>query len=199
MHGTSIHRNALIISTMFIMGCGFLSTPKVSMAAKTASAAAKQESIARPSVANASNNDIYTLHHRVVPGILFSDKGSLMFNDLFSGNTGPFLAMTESALGRSYASGIKFTSEHRTDVDIVFISFPAPYDEPNCIHAALVKSAGTFRYIMLETGNKTGSATLLCEWLPQPRHVSYGEKNYRDLTSFRTELSDILKKPAPEE
>jgi hypothetical protein len=152
----------------------------------------------RQTAAKASAEDIYTLQHKVMPGILFSDKGALMFNDLSTGNSGPFLQMVQEPLGAEYASGIKFAHERHPDFDIVLVSFPAPYTEPGCFHAALVKSGNTFRYVTLESGGDlkgVKSISYLCEWTPEFKHRNYGARNYDDLSSFRAELLAFLKKP----
>lgn len=143
-------------------------------------------------------NDLtYTLHHEIIPGILFSDKGTLFFNDLFTGKTGQFVNVVEEPLGKTYASGMKFKAEHRPDFDIVLISFPEPLAEPQNYHAALVRANGAFRYITLEKGNEignTGMKTFFCEWSAEHNHKNYGPRKYADLASFRNELPDFLKK-----
>jgi hypothetical protein len=143
------------------------------------------------------NDLVYTLHHQIIPGILFSDKGTLFFNDLFTGKTGQFVKIVEEPLGKAYASGMKFKAEHRPDFDIVLISFPEPLAEPQNYHAALVRTNGAFRYITLEKGNdigNTGMKTFLCEWSAEYNHKNYGPRKYTDLASFRNELPDFLKK-----
>ncbi|NTV98356.1 MAG: hypothetical protein HGA70_04260 [Chlorobiaceae bacterium] len=140
---------------------------------------------------------IYTFHHAVIPGILFSDKADMLFNDLTSGNTGPFLQIAEGPLGKTYASGIKIIPEHYAEFDIVLISFPSPVEEPNNFHAALVRKNGTFRYITLEKGNdigNLGTKSFMCEWTADHNHKNYGPRKYDDLASFTKELLDFLKK-----
>ncbi|NTU97188.1 MAG: hypothetical protein HGA62_05140 [Chlorobiaceae bacterium] len=140
---------------------------------------------------------IYTLHHAVIPGILFSDKGAMFFGDLTSGNNAPFHQIVEGPLGKDYASGMKIIPEHYPDFDIVLISFPVPVEEPHNVHAALVKKNGTFRYITLEKGNDVGNLgtkTFMCEWSADHNHKNYGARKYDDLESFRKELLDFLKK-----
>jgi hypothetical protein len=139
----------------------------------------------------------YALHHEIIPGILFSDKGSFLFNDLFSGKTEPFKEMVEGPLGKAYASELKFSAEHGKKLDIVLVSFPTPSAEPQNHHAALVRINGNFRYLTLEKGNdagKTGMKTFFCEWSADHKHKNYGARNYDDLISFRKELLDFLKK-----
>jgi len=139
---------------------------------------------------------IYTLDHAVIPGILFSDKGDMFFNDLTSGNTGPFLQIVEGPLGKAYASGIRIIAEHQNDFDIVVFSFPPPVEEPNNYQAALVRKKGTYRYITLERGNdvgNTGAKAFLCEWTADHTHKNYGPRTYDDLASFRKELAEFLK------
>ncbi len=156
---------------------------------------------AQPTAAQEKQPDrselIYALHHEIIPGILFSDKGSLLFNDLFSGKTGPFIEMAEGPLGKAYASEMKFSAEHGKNLDIVLISFPTPSAEPQNYHAALVRMNGNFRYITLEKGNDTGNTgmkTFFCEWNAEHKHLNYGPRKYDDLASFRKELLDFLKK-----
>lgn len=162
---------------------------------------ASGENTAAPRQEQASQTDrkelIYTLHHAVIPGILFSEKGTMFFDDLTSGNTAPFLQIVEEPLGKEYAVGMKIIPEHYSDFDIVLISFPMPVDEVHNFHAALVKKNGTFRYITLEKGNDAGNLgtkTFMCEWSADHKHKNYGARNYDDLISFRKELLDFLKK-----
>ncbi|NTW83566.1 MAG: hypothetical protein HGB36_09410 [Chlorobiaceae bacterium] len=168
-----------------------ISTMPASFGAQTAQPASAQEK--QPD----RNELIYALHHEIIPGILFSDKGSLLFNDLFSGKTGPFIEMVEGPLGKAYASEMKFSAEHGKNLDIVLISFPIPSAEPQNHHAALVRINGSFRYITLEKGNdagNTGMKAFFCEWNAEHKHLNYGPRKYDDLASFRKELLDFLKK-----
>lgn len=168
-----------------------IATMPASIGAQTAQPAASQEKLPDRSEL------IYALHHEIIPGILFSDKGSLLFNDLSSGKTGPFTEMVEGPLGKAYASEMKFSADRGKNLDIVLISFPAPSAEPQNYHAALVRINGNFRYITLEKGNdtaNTGMKTFFCEWNAEHKHLNYGPRKYDDLESFRKELLDFLKK-----
>ncbi|TLU81636.1 MAG: hypothetical protein FDX21_11210 [Chlorobium sp.] len=141
-------------------------------------------------------SNIYTLHHAVLPGILFSNNGSLFFNDLFTGKTAPFLDIVEKPLGKSYASGIKIVPEHHPGFDLVLISFPEPIIEPLCVHAALVRKGSVFRYITLEKGNdigKTGTKTFFCEWSPEHTHKNYGARMYDVVSEFDKDIITFLK------
>jgi len=179
----------------FLFGTLALTAP----APLSATGQAEQNGAAQQNATKPAPEDIYTLQHQLLPGILFSDKGSLLFNDLFSGKTAPFIAMVQEPLGTRYTSGIGFSREHLDNSDVVLISFAPPFTEPNCLHAALVRQGDTFRYITLEFGNtveKVRSTAFLCEWTPDFRHINYGARNYDDLKSFRSELLTILRKPA---
>lgn len=183
--------NPLRSGMMLLLACSLSLTPAVSLRAA--------EPPAPAAASTALTEDIYTLHHKVIPGILFSDKGTLMFDDLFSGRTSTFISMVRGPLGETYASGMKFKSEHHPDYDIVLISFPPPNAEPNCFQAVLVKSDNAFRYITLEAGNEIGgnkSVSFLCEWTPEFAHRNYGPRSYKELDAFRSELLTFLKKPA---
>lgn len=139
---------------------------------------------------------IYALHHQVIPGILFSENGPRFFNDLFTGNTAPFLGVVESGLSAGYASSLKFATEHHPGFDLVLISFPDPFVEPLCRYAALVRTGNAFRYLALEEGSDIGgssSKTFLCEWSKEHKHLNHGPRSYTDLGSFRTELPTFLK------
>lgn len=172
----------------------FLLASSLSLAFVSPSSAA--EPVTASATAKPDIGDIYTLHHNIIPGILFSENGSRLFNDLFTGNTSQFLGMVESGVGKSYAATLKITHEHQTGFDIVIISFPEPFSEPLCRHAALVKSGNTFRYLTLEEGNdieNTGAKTFLCEWSEAHKHLNYGPRNYNDSGAFRSELLSMLK------
>jgi hypothetical protein len=188
-----IRKPGLIRSGMLLLLAGTLSLTLPSAlgaAAPPASAAAASTTM---------TDDIYTLQHKVIPGILFSDKGTMLFEDLFSGRTEVFHSMVKGALGEAYDSGMKFKPEHHPDYDIVLISFPPPFAEPACFHSALVKSGNTFRYITLEAGNDIGgtrTASFLCEWTPESAHRNYGPRSYKELDAFRSELLTFLKNPA---
>lgn len=172
----------------------FLLASSLSLAFVSPSSAA--EPAAATATTKPDTGDLYALHHVVIPGILFSDNGSRFFNDLFTGNTSQFLGMVESGAGKSYAATLKITHEHHPEFDIVIISFPEPFVEPLCRHAALVKSGNTFRYLTLEEGNdigNTGAKTFFCEWSPAHKHLNFGPRNYTDINAFRSELLTVLK------
>jgi hypothetical protein len=183
MPSNNFMRRATRLST-FVLLCGVLSTPARTLLAETTPSV---------TVRTQSSDDIYTLHHAVIPGILFSDKGTQLFNDLFTGNTKPFLDIIEPALGKNYVSGMKIVPEHHQDFDIVLISFPAPETEPLCYQAALVKKGEILRYITLEKGNN-GSKAFLCEWTADHTHHDYGARNAVDGKAFRNDLLTFLKK-----
>ncbi len=200
MQISTMNRNALLRGIMLLfVGLLPLTAPPALLGADSpAGTSAASKEATRPTAATPSTEDIYTFHHRVIPGVLFSDKGSLMFNDLFTGKTGPFIQMVQEPLGAAYSSGIRFATEHHTDYDIVLISFPAPFAEPNCFQAALVKTGNTFRYVTLEVGNDVAgvkTVAFLCEWSSEFKHLNYGARNYNDLKTFRTELLSFLKRP----
>jgi len=200
MHTSTMNRTALLRTIMLLLVGALSLTPPTALvgAESPAGKTAASVNAPQPTAGELSAENIYTLQHKLMPGILFSDKGALMFNDLFTGNTGPFFQMTREPLGSAYASGIKFIPEHHPDFDIVLVSFPAPYTEPSCFHAALVKTGNTFRYVTLEVGNDVEgvkSVSFLCEWTPEFKHLNYGSRRYDDLKSFRTELLSFLKKP----
>jgi hypothetical protein len=186
MHRSRIILNTVMLSLMLFLGVGFCSAPFNAARAEEAGASAvKQE-----------KETIYALHHMIIPGILFSENGSRVFNDLFTGYTAPFIGIVEGPLGKTYSSGIKIVPEHFKEFDIVMISFPAPVTEPLCTHAALVKTGSTFRYITLETGNDIagdGTRTFLCEWTAEHAHKNYGPRKYDTSKDFRAELSSFLK------
>ncbi|MCE1273801.1 MAG: hypothetical protein LWW75_04650 [Chlorobiales bacterium] len=176
------------------ISCLMLLASSLSLAFVSPSSAAEPETAS--ATAKPDIGDLYTLHHNIIPGILFSENGSRLFNDLFTGNTSQFLDMVESGVGKSYAATLKITHEHHTGFDIVIISFPEPFPEPLCRYAALVKSGNTFRYLTLEEGNdigQTGAKTFLCEWSAAHKHLNYGPRNYTDSGAFRSELLSMLK------
>ena len=143
------------------------------------------------------DKELYNLHHGVIPALLFSDNGTLFFNDLFAGKTGSFLKIVEESVGKTYATGIKIVPAQYPDFDIVLISFPEPVYEPLNYHAALVRINGVFRYITLEKGNNISgseSQSFFCEWKADHTHMNYGPRNYDALTAFRAELITFLKK-----
>lgn len=154
---------------------------------------------AAPTVTSASQFDlIYALHHKVIPGILFSDKGTLMFDDLFAGRTETFHTMVLSGMGSAYADGITISRDHQPAVDMVLISFPDPLVEPACFHAILVRQGSAFRYLTLESGGNTGGQgliTFLGEWTRDGKHMNYGPRAYRDMASFKNEVPALLQRP----
>jgi hypothetical protein len=175
-----------MLSVILFLGFGLCSAPL---------SAARAEEAGKTAVTQ-EKDTIYALHHMIIPGILFSENGSRFFNDLFTGNTTPFLGIVEGPLGKAYASGIKIVPEHFKELDIVMISFPAPVTEPLCNHAALVRTGSTFRYITLEAGNdiaKDGTKTFLCEWTAEHAHKNYGPRKYDTSKEFKAELPTILK------
>ena len=191
-------RNTLLRGLrLLLLGALAVAAPApLSAAGQSGQNDAVQQSAAKPAA-----EDIYTLQHRLLPGILFSEKGSLLFSDLFSEKTAPFIAMVQEPLGTPYTSGITFSRERLDNSELVLISFPEPYTEPNCRHVALVKSGNAFRYITLESGNtadKVKNASFLCEWTSDFRHINYGQRNYDDLKSFSSELPAFLRKTARE-
>ncbi|TLU83478.1 MAG: hypothetical protein FDX30_10630 [Chlorobium sp.] len=192
-YSRSDRRNILLpLLLLFITMISF-STPFIVLAAQTQ---ATQTQAPLPKAPD-QKELIYALQHEIIPGILFSDKGTLFFNDLFSGNTGPFLQIIEEPLGYTYASGIKISPEHIDDTDLVLISFPVPADEPQVFHVFLVRKSGTFRYLALEKGNDVGNIgtkSFFCEWSADHNHKNYGSRKYEEATAFRKELLDFLKK-----
>ncbi|NTU57414.1 MAG: hypothetical protein HGB00_00620 [Chlorobiaceae bacterium] len=186
MPGSRIIRNTLLLSVMLLPGCGAASFPATARAAEQASAPATQES-----------DTIYALHHMIIPGILFSDKGPSLFNDLFSGNSTPFRDIVEGPLGKKYASDIKITPVHLQEFDIVLLSFPEPLIEKLCIHAALIRKGETYRYVTLEKGgdvSSNGTKGFFCEWTAEYVHQNYGQREYTDVSEFRSELITFLNK-----
>jgi len=185
MQRSRIIRNTILLPLMLLLGCGAASIPSTVRAAEPVTAPANQET-----------ETIYALHHMIIPGILFSETGSRFFNDLFTGNTTEFLRIVEGPLGKAYSTGLKITTDHRPDFDLVLISFPEPITEPLCRHAALVRKGDTYRYITLEEGNdiaKNGYKTFLCEWAADNTRKNYGPRKYNALNEFKAELITFLK------
>jgi hypothetical protein len=142
-------------------------------------------------------DNLYTLHHQVIPGILFSDSGSAFFNDLFNGNTARFMSIVEKLSGKTYAAGMKVSAERHPEFDMVLISFPEPAEMPLLYHAALVRKEGAFRYLTLEKTvdfSKNGSRACLCDWTKEHVHRNYGPRSYDGLKPFREEVIAMLKK-----
>lgn len=179
-------KNPIPATLLIFFSILFLSDPGALLAANSQAASS-----------TAADKELYAFHHGVIPGILFSENGTLFFNDLFSGTTGPFMKMAEESLGATYAAGIKIVSEHYADYDIVLMSFPEPAFEPLNYHAALVRKNGEFRYITLEKGNNIGGAdvrSFFCEWKADQTHLDFGPRNYDALNAFRGELLTFLRK-----
>ena len=165
---------------------GVLSSPTLPLLAETA------PSVTVRTVRTVSSDDIYTLHHAVIPGILFSDKGTQLFNDLFTGKTKAFLDIIEPALGKNYVTDMKIVPEHHQDFDLVLISFPTPEREELCYQAALVKKGEVLRYITLEKGSANIMASF-CEWTADHTHHDYGTRKAVDGKTFRNDLLTLLK------
>jgi len=151
-----------------------MSDPGVLLAAKSQAASSTAE-----------DKELYAFHHGVIPGILFSENGTLFFNDLFSGTTGPFMKMAEESLGATYAAGIKIAAEHFADFDIVLMSFPEPAFEPFTI--------------MPPWSEKTGSSaiSLLKRATPSAASMSgvfsvNGKRVIRTLISVRGTMMDCM-------
>jgi hypothetical protein len=179
--------NTIMLSASLFLGGGLLSMPST--------ATGEEPSVSAIRIDSTTSQTIYTLHYAIIPGILFSATGSRFFNDLFTGNTAPFLEIVEGPLGKEYASGIKISPIHKSTCDLVLISFPQPQFQALCIQAALVKKDGKYRYITLEEPDKSdinGTKTVVGEWTSDNNHNIYGQRNYDDQESFLNEIDKLL-------
>jgi hypothetical protein len=182
-----IRLDIIALSATLLLGSAPLSTPAAAM---------EQEPTVRSiRIDRDTRQTLYTLHQIIIPGILFSIKGDMFFNDLFTGNTANFRNIAEGPLGKGYASGMKIAAEKIGGFEVVLISFPDPVFEPLNRHAALVKTGETFRYITLEESGSSideNPKTNLCEWDAEHQHKSFGPRSYNDLDSFRRDLNKLL-------
>jgi hypothetical protein len=179
--------NTIILSASLFLGGGLLSMPTAAMG--------EEPSVSAIRIDSNTNQTIYTLQYAIIPGILFSENGPRFFNDLYTGNTKPFLDIVEGPLGKSYASGIKFTPIQKNGYDLVLLSFPEPRFQLLCVHAALIKQNGKYRYITLEepeASGKNGTKAFMGEWTVDSQHKNYGPKKYDDTESFLNDVDKML-------
>ncbi|NTV66962.1 MAG: hypothetical protein HGB06_04635 [Chlorobaculum sp.] len=179
--------SALMLSATLALGGSLLSIPATALGEEPTASVIKLDS--------STNETLYALHFAIIPEILFSETGPRFFNDLFTGNTAPFREIVEGPLGKEYASGMTFAPVHKNGYDLVLISFPQPRLQALCIHAALVKKDGKYRYITLEEFNApatNGANTVLAELTSDNAHKNLGAKNYDSKESFLIDVDKLL-------
>jgi len=176
-----------MLSASLLISGGAFSIPSSALGEEPTASVIKLDS--------STNDTLYALHFAIIPEILFSETGPRFFNDLFTGNTAPFREIVEGPLGKEYASGMTFAPIHKNGYDLVLISFPQPRLQALCIHAALVKKDGKYRYITLEEFNdpaKNGANTVLAELTSDNSHKNLGAKNYDSKESFLNDVDKLL-------
>lgn len=153
-----------------------------------AASPAPAETPAIPAEGSAPTSDAYSLHHRVLPNLLYTTNGQF-FAALHAGDFDRFREAIAENYGPGYSKAMRIKSVSLPD--IVFITFAEPERVPLCYHVALAKKDGAFTFFTLEKTEdilSAGMKTCFCEWSPDGAHINHGPRKYTSAAEFEQEV-----------
>jgi hypothetical protein len=177
-----VSQKGLLASVVFglilcVSGCATQQSTKVS--------APNQTNQNEPQI----SKSIYFFQHKLIAQWLYESDGAF-FSDLKNGDVTRFMEVASEVINPEYANNIVVTdlAEH----DAVLITFPDPYDFPNCYFVLMKKQGATFSYYTYEKTMDLGEQNIggvLGGWTAEGSHLNYGPRSYRTAPDF---VKDVL-------